>query len=213
MSEELLGTPDTGVPQVAHVVLILLENEEYSSVLGAKEAPYLNALVDRIRHDGKVDIITHSAGAIVALTYVKLGGGTGKVDHLILIAPTAGGVVDAFRVVVHPERFLRRTFTPEMVVTWPSVAELLPEDSQVRLKRAVHAWRTHRQPLIVTHDLVDDAKDPVLTHLRHRGMFNGVDSHTEVPRKSLVEALKEESELTSTQGMRAIGPNVVTVEF
>ena len=31
--------------------------------------------------------------------------------------------------------------------------ELLPEDSQVRLKRAMHAWRTDRQPLIVTHDL------------------------------------------------------------
>ena len=36
----------------------------------------------------------------------------------------------------------------------------------MRLKRAVHAWRTHRQPLIVTHDLADDANDPVLKHLR-----------------------------------------------
>ena len=50
--------------------------------------------------------------------------------------------------------------------------ELLPEDSQVRLKRALHAWRTNRQPAIVTHDLIDDAGDPVLKHLRHRWLFN-----------------------------------------
>ena len=54
----------------------------------------------------------------------------------------------------------------------PTYGELMPDDAQVRLKRALHAWRTHRQPLIVTHDLVDDANDPVLKHLRHRGMFN-----------------------------------------
>ena len=48
----------------------------------------------------------------------------------------------------------------------PTFAELLSEDAQVRLKRATHAWRTTRQPLIVTHDLVDDGGDPVLTHLR-----------------------------------------------
>ncbi len=40
-------TAGTGPPPVAHLVLILLENEEYSSMLGAKEAPYLNALADR----------------------------------------------------------------------------------------------------------------------------------------------------------------------
>ncbi len=54
----------------------------------------------------------------------------------------------------------------------PTYAELMPEDSQVRLKRAMHAWRSWRQPLIVTHDLVDDANDPVLKHLRHRHLVN-----------------------------------------
>lgn len=54
----------------------------------------------------------------------------------------------------------------------PTFGELLPDDSQVRLKRAIHAWRTHRQPLIVTHDLIDDANDPVLKHLRARNLFN-----------------------------------------
>lgn len=53
--------------------------------------------------------------------------------------------------------------------------ELFPEDAQVRLKRAIHAWRSHRQPSIVTHDLVDDANDPILKHLRYRHLFNAAD--------------------------------------
>src|SRR5947209_15123593 len=54
----------------------------------------------------------------------------------------------------------------------PTYSELLPNYSLVRLKRAMHAWKTHRPPLVVTHDLADDANDPVLKHLRHRGLFN-----------------------------------------
>ena len=62
----------------------------------------------------------------------------------------------------------------------PTYGELLPEDSQVRLKRALHAWRTNRQPSIVTHDLWDDADDPVLKHLRYRGLFNAADDPVKV---------------------------------
>ena len=62
----------------------------------------------------------------------------------------------------------------------PTYGELLPEDSQVRLKRALHAWRSHRQPLIVTHDLADDAHDPVLKHLRDRGLFNAADDPVKI---------------------------------
>ncbi|MGB7158519.1 MAG: glycosyltransferase, partial [Tepidisphaeraceae bacterium] len=57
----------------------------------------------------------------------------------------------------------------------PTFPELLPDDAQVRLKRAMHALRTGRQPLIVTHDLVDDANDPVLQHLRARRLLNAGD--------------------------------------
>jgi glycogen(starch) synthase len=62
----------------------------------------------------------------------------------------------------------------------PTYAELLPDDAQVRLKRAMHAWRTNRQPLIVTHDLVDDANDPTLKHLRHRHLLNAADDPVKV---------------------------------
>jgi len=54
----------------------------------------------------------------------------------------------------------------------PTAAELISDDAQVRLKRAMHAWRSGRTPVIVTHDLVDDTHDPILQHLRHRGLFN-----------------------------------------
>jgi glycogen(starch) synthase len=53
--------------------------------------------------------------------------------------------------------------------------ELFTGDAIVRLKRAMHAWRTGQPPAIVTHDLVDDANDPVLKHLRHRHLFNSAD--------------------------------------
>ena len=62
----------------------------------------------------------------------------------------------------------------------PTFGELLSDDAQVRLKRATHAWRTTRQPLIVTHDLMDDAGDPVLRHLRHRNLFNAADDPVKV---------------------------------
>jgi hypothetical protein len=105
---------------------------EYDWRLSAREnARRLGELVERVRHGGKVDLLTHSAGALVALAYVKLEGGGPNVDHLVLVAPTRRGVVDAFRIFVHPERFVRRTFAPEMVATWPSVPELFPEDGKV----------------------------------------------------------------------------------
>jgi glycogen(starch) synthase len=62
----------------------------------------------------------------------------------------------------------------------PQYQELLPEDSQVRLKRAIHAWRSNYQPAIVTHDLVDDAGDPTLKHLRHCRLFNAEDDAVKV---------------------------------
>lgn len=103
----------------------------YDWRLGADEnAKQLAVLIDGVRRGGKVDLITHSAGVLVALAYVKLHGGGENVEHLILISPTQRGVVDAFRVLVRPERFLRRRFTVEMVATWPAVTEILPEDGR-----------------------------------------------------------------------------------
>jgi glycogen(starch) synthase len=54
----------------------------------------------------------------------------------------------------------------------PERGDLLAEENVVRLKRTMHAWRTWKQPHIITHDLWDDAGDPVLTQLRACQLFN-----------------------------------------
>lgn len=73
------------------------------------------------------------------------------------------------------EQMGRRLFEAAVRGRMPMAQELLGEDAAVRLKRGMHAWRSGRQPPIVTHDLVDDAGDPVLRHLRHRHLFNAAD--------------------------------------
>ncbi len=62
----------------------------------------------------------------------------------------------------------------------PGSAELLPEEAVVRLKRGMHAWRTWKQPSIVTHDLWDDAHDSVLQQLRACRLFNAKDDPVKV---------------------------------
>ncbi|HEX8522600.1 MAG TPA: glycosyltransferase [Tepidisphaeraceae bacterium] len=69
----------------------------------------------------------------------------------------------------------RKLFLSAVTSRMPTYPELMPDDATVRLKRAIHAWRSGRQPLVVTHDLVDDAGDPILKHVRARGMFNSAD--------------------------------------
>lgn len=101
-----------------------------------ENAQRLRAFVANVReaHGGaKVDLVTHSAGAIVATTFVKLEGGADDVEHLVMIAPVLDGTIEAFRVFVRPERFIRRTFAPSVVATWPFVFELLPENGHVFL--------------------------------------------------------------------------------
>jgi glycogen(starch) synthase len=63
---------------------------------------------------------------------------------------------------------------------FPSAGEMFPEDAKIRWKRAIAAWKNRRQPAIVTHDLQDDAHDPILNHLRHRGLFNAADDPVKV---------------------------------
>ena len=58
--------------------------------------------------------------------------------------------------------------------------DLIDEEVSIRLKRFTAAMRTHRQPLIITHDLWNDGEDPVLRHLRHRGLLNAADDPVKV---------------------------------
>jgi glycogen synthase len=62
----------------------------------------------------------------------------------------------------------------------PRMQDLLNDEELLRLRQSIQAWRTGPQPSIVTHDLVDDAKDAVLQHFRHRGLFNSADDPVKV---------------------------------
>jgi glycogen(starch) synthase len=72
-------------------------------------------------------------------------------------------------------RMGRRLFLTAADGRLPKFDDLLNEDEGVRLKQSIAAWRTGRQPPIVTHDLVDDGNDPILKHVRHRQLFNAPD--------------------------------------
>lgn len=54
----------------------------------------------------------------------------------------------------------------------PDLNSLMEDYWRLRLRRAIHAWKSRTPPAIVTHDLVDDARDPVLNQLRACQLFN-----------------------------------------
>ncbi len=89
-------------------------------------ARLLAELIERVRGNGNVDLVTHSAGSMIALAVQS-----DHIENIVMIAPVRHGTLEAFRVFVRPERFIRRTFAPEMVATWPFVFELLPDDGRV----------------------------------------------------------------------------------
>jgi glycogen synthase len=51
--------------------------------------------------------------------------------------------------------------------------DLIDESAQINLRRLTAAFKRFKQPHVVTHDLIDDIKDPTLNHIRHRNMVNG----------------------------------------
>ena len=77
-------------------------------------------------------------------------------------------------------RMGRRLFKTAAHGKLPKFDDLISDDSMVRLKQSIHAWRNGRQPPIVTHDLMDDGNDPVLKHLRHRNLVNAGDDPVKV---------------------------------
>lgn len=121
-----------------------------------ENARLLGDLIVRVGGKGRVDLITHSAGAIVARAYLQTS--PAGVENLIMIAPVQRGSLEAFRVFVRGERFVRRTFTPELVATWPFVFELLPEEGRVFIDEAGQPlgrdlWDAKAWPLDVTRQL------------------------------------------------------------
>jgi glycogen(starch) synthase len=62
----------------------------------------------------------------------------------------------------------------------PDLNGLMEDYWRLRLRRAIHAWKSKAAPSIVTHDLVDEAHDPVLSQLRACRLFNIEDDPVKV---------------------------------
>lgn len=65
-----------------------------------------------------------------------------------------------------------RLFVATAMGQSPPYDDLVDDYWRLRLRRKMYGWRTRRLPLIVTHDLVDDARDAILCQLRHCNLTN-----------------------------------------
>jgi glycogen(starch) synthase len=65
-----------------------------------------------------------------------------------------------------------RLFVATAMGQSPSLDELVDDYWRLRLRRMRYAWKAHRLPPIVTHDLTDDGTDAVLNELRRCQLAN-----------------------------------------
>ena len=54
----------------------------------------------------------------------------------------------------------------------PSLNDFVDDYWKLRLRRTVQSWKTNTLPLIITHNLINDAKDEILTALRRTNLVN-----------------------------------------
>jgi glycogen(starch) synthase len=55
---------------------------------------------------------------------------------------------------------------------FPSLSEMVDDYLRLKLRRNVQSWKTNKLPKIVTHTLIDDAKDEILNFLRTANLVN-----------------------------------------
>jgi glycogen(starch) synthase len=62
----------------------------------------------------------------------------------------------------------------------PDTDSLMSNAEIVRLKRMIYSRRQSGLPPVVTHNMVDDGRDPILQQLRHCELFNGPEDRVKV---------------------------------
>lgn len=62
----------------------------------------------------------------------------------------------------------------------PNLNDLIEEHSRLKLRRTVQTWKTYNLPSIVTHDLIDDASDEVLSFLRLAKLVNNKEDKVKI---------------------------------
>ncbi|MCE5278727.1 MAG: glycosyltransferase [Planctomycetaceae bacterium] len=74
----------------------------------------------------------------------------------------------------------QRLFQSAAAGHMPDYNALVDDYWRLRLKRLLHARKSHSLPTIVTHDLVDDQHDEVLNQLRYLNLVNGAADRVKV---------------------------------
>ncbi len=54
----------------------------------------------------------------------------------------------------------------------PNLNDMIEEHMRLKLRRNVQTWKNNNLPMVVTHNLVNDATDPILNFLRSSNMVN-----------------------------------------
>jgi len=89
------ATPNNGIPAFRHIYVIVMENKEYSSIVGSNEAPYLNSLIARYGLATNFFAETHpSEPNYIALTSGGLQG-TNSDGHYDLSVPNLFDQIEA----------------------------------------------------------------------------------------------------------------------
>lgn len=87
--------------------------------------------------------------------------------HSSSVRDEFGTTIDAIK-----EQIGERLFYAAARGNIPDFNTLIDDYWRLRLRRTIQAFKRDAPPLIVTHDLVNDATDPVLMHLRACHLFN-----------------------------------------
>lgn len=62
----------------------------------------------------------------------------------------------------------------------PTPDELLSEEDKVLLKRRIFALKRNSLPPVVTHNMADDANDPILNQIRRVKLFNNTSDRVKI---------------------------------
>jgi hypothetical protein len=140
-----------------------------------------------------VDIVGHSLGAFIALTYLRMGTApldqpalwtraaetaAGKVNAVVLLGAPQQGAVDAFRVLIRSERFVMRVLAPQWTSTYPSVVEMLPLDGRIVIDEQgapmdidlweIQSWRRYKLSIFsdeIRRRIVEQQSQKAYDHL------------------------------------------------
>lgn len=123
----------------------------------AEAAGELAKAIDRVLEargdpNGRVDLIGHSLGGLLARYFVRFGGrdvldqdhpaptyeGAGRVGTVVFVGTPNAGTLDALRSLLEGERVVR-LLPPEAIFTMPAAYELLPEPGREYLLDAAGA--------------------------------------------------------------------------